>query len=74
MESRVESSTQPSRRLGFWCGEVEDFSTQLDSSPSLLPTDVANAQNLNSFKNKIDVLFEDIMYKTNLGLYKFQVF
>ena len=34
-----------------------------------LPTDVANAQNLNSFKNKIDVLYEDIMYKTNLDLY-----
>ena len=32
----VKSSTQPSRRLNFWCGEVDDFSTPLDSSPSLV--------------------------------------
>ena len=39
-----------------------------------LPADVANAQNLNSFKNKIDFLYEDFMYKTNLDLYKLQAF
>ena len=34
-----------------------------------LPVDVVNAQNLNSFKNKIDSLYKESMYRTNLEIY-----
>ena len=34
-----------------------------------LPADIVCAENLNKFKNKIDYLYKDIMYKTNLDLF-----
>ena len=33
-----------------------------------LPNDIVNAKTINSFKNKIDQKFNDLMFKTNLPL------
>ena len=33
-----------------------------------LSKDIVNAKNINSFKNKIDQKFNDLMFKTNLPL------
>ena len=45
------------------------FSNRVVNLWNNLPADVVSAPTTNSFKNKIDKLFKDHMYSTNLNLY-----
>ena len=43
------------------------FTNRINNTWNALPNDVVNAMNVNSFKNKIDAYFRNLIYRTDLN-------